>query len=222
MSSLRIIGGRWRSRRIDAPPTRRTRPMPDRVKEAVFDILGSRCGTPGVLPPLSVADLFAGSGSMGLEAVSRGASRCVFVERDGDALGVLHRNLDALQAGPGLRIVGADAWVHPLDKLRQPGDNWGVVFLDPPYRDSRDAGPGGKVAGLLMRLHRAGCVAPDGMVVLHHERGARYEPASGEGWAIDWTLADRREYGSTAVSFFGLAESRPGSGDGEMEAHADQ
>ncbi|MCH7814456.1 MAG: RsmD family RNA methyltransferase [Planctomycetes bacterium] len=79
---MRIIAGRWRSRRIAAPPSRTTRPFPDRIKEAVFDILGARWGSPGTVPPLWVADLFAGSGSLGLEAVSRGARGCVFVERD--------------------------------------------------------------------------------------------------------------------------------------------
>ena len=78
---MRIIGGKWRSRRLSFPRWGRTRPMPDRIRESIFDILASRFGLCGTLPSLKVADLFAGSGSMGWEAVSRGASGCDFIEK---------------------------------------------------------------------------------------------------------------------------------------------
>jgi len=213
--NARIIAGRWRSRHLEVPPPDRTRPMPDRVKGAIFDILGSRLGTPGgAVPSICVADLFAGSGSMGLEAVSRGARRCVFVERDRIVLGVLRRNLDRLQAEPGLRVVCGNAWTRPLDKLAEPGETWGLVFVDPPYRDSRDTGPTGKVARLLARLSGADCVDCDTVVVLHHERRIRFEPQPGD----PWVLTDRRDYGTNAISFLGLvpAAAQPAAADDQI------
>src|SRR3989304_6946937 len=102
---MRIIGGQWRSRRLLRPETDSTRPMPDRVKQAIFDMLGSRYDDPGALPPLLVADVFAGGGSMGLEALSRGAAFCSFFERDRQALEALCSNIESLGAGQESRVV---------------------------------------------------------------------------------------------------------------------
>ncbi len=202
---MRIISGKWRSRRISVPPSDRTRPMPDRVKEAIFSILGSSAGTPGRLPAVRVADFFAGSGSLGLEAVSRGAAECVFVERGRGALRVLNRNVNELEQDEPLRVVAADAWTCKLDELAGDGPGFGVVFLDPPYRDARQTGPTGKVPRLLKRILAGDFLAADGVVVLHHERRVSFQPAATDSWA----LTDRREYGSTAISFLGPAELAP-------------
>lgn len=102
--------------------------MPDRVRESVFNILGSACGTPGELPPLIVADLFAGSGSIGLEALSRGAAFCLFVEHDSEAADTLRRNLHELGVGPEGSLLVADAWESPLS-----------VFADKDVGSSRTA-----------------------------------------------------------------------------------
>jgi 16S rRNA (guanine966-N2)-methyltransferase len=154
MVLLRIIGGKWRSRRIESPPTDRTRPMPDRIKGSVFDILGARLGTPGAVPELRVADFFAGSGSLGLEAVSRGAAGCVFIERDRAVLQVLRRNLEVLRAGPQSRVAAGDAWRRSLSSLLGQDGPVGLAFVDPPYADSRDCSPKGKASRLLRRLVR--------------------------------------------------------------------
>ena len=207
-AGLRIVGGRWGSRRIAAPPLGITRPMPDRIKEAVFDVLGSWLGTPGRLPPLEVLDLFAGSGSLGLEAVSRGAAGCVFVERHAQAVGVLRDNLGALQAEPGLRVEVADVWACPAARLRHNRSPFGLVFLDPPYRDARDSAPAGRVCGLLNRIMMGGLLAEEVVVVLHHERTVRYEPSPGAAWVV----ARRREYGTTAISYLTRGDSPPGPG----------
>jgi 16S rRNA (guanine966-N2)-methyltransferase len=171
--------------------------MPDRVREAVFDMLGSWFGTLGCIPPVEVLDLFAGSGAMGLEAVSRGAAGCLFVERGPDAVRVLHTNLDALQADPSLRVVAADVWTCPIERMRPGRQAVGLVFVDPPYRDARNTAPNGKVPRLLDRLMRADLLTEDVVAVVHHERAVGYAPAAGRSW----TLADRREYGQTAISF---------------------
>jgi 16S rRNA (guanine966-N2)-methyltransferase len=121
---LRVVAGRFGGRRLKAPPGRDTRPTADRVREALFSILGPLGG-------LRVLDLFAGSGALGIEALSRGAARATFVDRDPRALAALRANLDAL---------GAEGEVHRGDALSflasGPGP-FDLVFVDPPYSSAQ-------------------------------------------------------------------------------------
>jgi len=122
---VRIVGGQWGSRRIESPPDARARPTTDRVREAWMAILGER------LRGASVVDLFAGSGAMGLEALSRGAARCDFVELSAPSLAALGRNVQALEVEPAcVRIHRADAlrFAARLEPLA-----FDVAFADPPY-----------------------------------------------------------------------------------------
>jgi 16S rRNA (guanine(966)-N(2))-methyltransferase RsmD len=154
---VRIIAGEFRSRRIAAPPGRATRPMLDRVREALFSSLQPR------LADAVVLDLFAGSGSLGLEALSRGARHVRFVERAAPALATLRQNVDALAVRERVTIVAddalkAEAWGPPAD----------LVFLDPPYAVVEERLPRLRaVVGELVRH-----LAPAGLVVLHTARGA--------------------------------------------------
>lgn len=200
-ASMRIIAGKWGSRRLAAPDTRRTRPMPDRIREAIFAILASRYELPGAMPPFPVADLFAGSGGMGLEAVSRGASGCDFIERGREASATLRKNLKSLDAGPACRVVMADAWTAPLTTPRPP-QPFGLLIVDPPYSDARDSGPHGRVATLLSDLYRASWADGESTIVLHHEADIEY--AADE--RARWTVYDRRVYGRAAITFI---ETRP-------------
>lgn len=122
---MRIVGGQWGSRRIESPPDARARPTTDRVREAWMAILGEQ------LRGAAVVDLFAGSGAMGLEALSRGAARCDFVELSPASLAALGRNLEALGVDPAL------ARVHRADALRYAAKleplAFDVAFADPPY-----------------------------------------------------------------------------------------
>ncbi|MCB1919859.1 MAG: 16S rRNA (guanine(966)-N(2))-methyltransferase RsmD [Candidatus Competibacteraceae bacterium] len=122
--ALRIIGGQWRSRRLEFPDLPGLRPTPDRVRETLFNWL-----TP-VLPGARCLDLFAGSGALGIEALSRGAAEVVFVERQPLAVRALRDNLDRLSA--------RNARVDPLDALtwlRSPGIPFDIVWLDPPFSE---------------------------------------------------------------------------------------
>lgn len=122
---MRVVGGTAGGRRLLAPPGRDTRPTSDRVREAVFDMLASRDAVAGA----RVADLFAGSGAMGIEALSRGAREAVLVERDPAAASVIEANLAALGLGPA-RVVRREvaAW------LRAGVEPFDLAFCDPPYR----------------------------------------------------------------------------------------
>jgi 16S rRNA (guanine(966)-N(2))-methyltransferase RsmD len=153
---VRIIAGEFRSRRLVAPPGCTTRPMLDRVREALFSSLQPK------LADATVLDLFAGSGSLGLEALSRGARHVRFVERGAPALTTLRKNVDALGVRKRTTIVAADA-LKP--------DSWGdaadLVFLDPPYAlldetRARLFRTLGALVGEHLRAH--------GMLVLHTPR----------------------------------------------------
>lgn len=168
--------------------------MPDRVREAVFDILGSGYDCPGELPALAVADVFAGSGSMGLEALSRGAAFCGFFERDRAALAALRQNLEALGVGAQASVVGGDAWTHALHTPS--GVGYGLVFLDPPYADSDDTSYEGRVKRYLERL---GAGADDTrLLVLHHRASVRYIMDVEDAWRV----SDHRTFGSNGVTVF--------------------
>lgn len=162
--SVRIIGGQWRSRRIEFPERDGLRPTPDRVRETVFNWLapwlaGARC-----------LDLFAGSGAFAFEALSRGAAHAVLVEREPEALAALHANRQRLNA-EAAEIVAGDALEY-LNRNVMPFD---IVFLDPPYA-SRLLEP------CLTRLAEQGWVRPGGYVYL--ETPEEQPPALPPGWTL--------------------------------------
>ena len=168
--------------------------MPDRIRESVFSFLGTYFDAPGSLPPLRVADVFAGSGSMGLEALSRGAAACRFFEREPVAITALRQNIEALDAGDSATIVARDAWVAAIcDGEEQPFD---LVLLDPPYRDSENTTPQGQVHRYLQQLFAVN--RSDPVVVLHHQNKVQHESGADEMYR----LVDRRRYGSGAISVF--------------------
>lgn len=211
---MRIIGGKWRSRQIEFPEGSGTRPMPDRMREAVFDILASRFGNPGGLPPVQVADLFAGSGSLGLEAISRGAAACDFVERRKPALDVLRRNLARLETDANCRVVAGNAWTVSLNTPR-PNGAYSLIFADPPYRDARDVSRTGRVGRLLADLYRSGWADDDTTVALHHEARVIYVPDD-RAW---WRVCDHRLYGSSGLT---LMTGRGGENDSDGAFDTDQ
>jgi 16S rRNA (guanine966-N2)-methyltransferase len=182
---VRIVAGRWRGRALRAPKGLAVRPTSDRVREAIFDILGERVsGT-------SVLDLFAGSGALGLEALSRGASRAVFVESDPAAFAVLRENVETLGA------VESEAWRldyrQALRRLRARSMRFDLVFLDPPYRK-------GLASDSSAALCRADMVRAGGAVVV--EEAVRAPEAS---FPEGWVLSTDRRYGDTRVMLFEMS-----------------
>ena len=191
---MRVIGGRFGGRALAAPRGDRTRPTTDRVREALFSILGDLRGA-------VVADLYAGSGALGIEALSRGAERVVFVESARAALQSIEKNLAALhvdrttatlipvpvrRAGPALVAQG------PYD----------VVFCDPPWAELSAA------VDALESLLRLDLLSPAGALVLEHPASA----ASPEQLADQLVRASVRRWGDTAVSLFSRPEAAPNEG----------
>ncbi|MEL7197391.1 MAG: 16S rRNA (guanine(966)-N(2))-methyltransferase RsmD [Pseudomonadota bacterium] len=137
---MRIIAGQWRGRKLAAPKGDATRPTADRTRETLFSMLTSRLGS---FQDLRVADLFAGSGALGLEAISRGAVHCLFVEQDRAALDAIKTNIQALEAREQTRIEAAS--VTRLGPAREAYD---LILADPPYH----TGAGAVALDRLMRL----------------------------------------------------------------------
>lgn len=148
---MRIIAGEWRGRKLTAPKGDSTRPTADRTRETLFSMLASRLGS---FEGLSVLDLFAGSGALGLEALSRGAAQCQFVEQDKAALDAIRANITALGARERTSITGGS--VMSLGPARQQFD---LILADPPY-----ATGAGEVA--LDRLLRLGWIGPASWIAL--------------------------------------------------------
>ena len=148
---MRIVAGEWRRRQLRAPPGEGTRPTADRTRETLFSMLASRLGS---FEGLAVADLFAGSGALGLEALSRGAERCLFVENDATALRALRDNIAALRAQQRCEVIAGS--VLALGPAKAAAD---LVLLDPPYHS-------GAGAVALDRLARLGWIGEATWVAL--------------------------------------------------------
>ena len=157
---MRIIAGQWRGRTIDAPPGRSTRPPADRVRETLFSMLASRLGS---FEGLRVAALYAGSGALGLEALSRGAASVAFVETDSKAAALLRRNADKL--GAPAQIIGGSALALPR---AEPFD---LILADPPYA----AGSG---SAAVAAVASADWLAPGGWMSVETSRGDRVDPGA--------------------------------------------
>ncbi|MCG3126437.1 MAG: hypothetical protein CHACPFDD_01272 [Phycisphaerae bacterium] len=194
---MRIIAGRLRGLHLDAPPGDTTRPITDRVKETLFNILGHRLGLPGEIPDVAVLDLFAGSGGLGIEAVSRGARSCLLVERDASAFRTLRHNIEHARLSDVCRAVRENAWT-----MRHPRDAYGLIFVDPPYRDCENAV---RVLELISRL--AASLTADGLLMLRHGREAKLD----ESAAVGLRGIDHRTYGDMHVRLF-EREIRAGAG----------
>lgn len=169
---MRVVAGELRGRRIESPRTDATRPTTDKVREAVFNSLNSM----GEIVDAVVVDLFAGTGALGIEALSRGAARCIFVESDRDALAVLRRNIAGLGLSDRAQVVGGDASgaVIPADAT--------LVMADPPYG----------FEGWSTLLDRIGRSAPEALVVAE---------ASDELAPPGWAVLRSRRYGRTVTTF---------------------
>ncbi len=157
---MRIVAGAWRGRNIAAPRSASTRPTADRVRQALFDML-AHAPWADPIAGCAVLDGFAGSGALGLEALSRGAARTVFFETDRTALDVLRGNVAALGAGPRSLVLGADATRPPRPGPAQGG--CGLVFLDPPYGR-------GLIACAIEALRASGWIAAGALIVAETAR----------------------------------------------------
>jgi 16S rRNA (guanine(966)-N(2))-methyltransferase RsmD len=189
MIKMRIIAGTYRSRLLSAPRGMRTRPTSDRLRETLFNILAPR------LNGCRFVDLYAGTGAIGIEALSRGAEHVWFAENAEPALAALRQNLSALKIGRGYTLEdrGVGAMLQRLSKLPQPVD---LVFLDPPY-DAEDEYTG--TLNFFGSVHGQALLAADPLVIAEHNSKVKLAKRYG-------TLEHTRlvKQGDAALSFFGF------------------
>ena len=182
--SLRIIAGAWRGRSIEVPPGKDIRPTSDRVREALFNRLAHAFSDQGFhLHDARVVDVFAGTGALGLEALSRGAAQVVLLDRNPAAVALLKRNVAKLGAEDRATVMNADG-----SNLPRAATACNLAFLDPPYDQNL-------VAPALQSLARQGWLAPGALVTVETDESETVTDVPG------YTLLDRRAYGRVALTF---------------------
>ena len=183
---MRIVSGEFRGKTLATPPGEGTRPTSDRARQAIFNILEHAAWSQGVRDR-RVIDLFAGSGALGFEALSRGAAFCLFVETDEAARGAIRENVDAMGLFGRTRVHRRDA-TQLGQRPGADGPAFDLAFLDPPYAKGL-----GETA--LQRLAQGGWLAPGALVVF--ERGADEPTLEAPGYEV----LDQRTYGAAKVWF---------------------
>ncbi|HEY4450252.1 MAG TPA: 16S rRNA (guanine(966)-N(2))-methyltransferase RsmD [Solirubrobacteraceae bacterium] len=180
---MRVIAGRLGGRRLKAPRGRTTRPTSDRVREALFAMLGD-------VERARVLDLFAGTGALGIEALSRGARRAVFVERDGAAVTALSANLAALNIGPDVAEVRRAEALAALRSARGAKETYDLLFIDPPYAWA--ARPESERWGRELTTLLAPLLEPGARIVVESDRRAPL--------ALGVEVERQKRYGDTSIT----------------------
>lgn len=179
---MRIIGGRLRGRSLRAPTSREIRPTSDRLRETLFNILAHAHGDP--VPGARIIDLFAGTGALGLEGLSRGAAQALFVDNGAQARALIRENVESLGVAGISRIFRRDA-TELGDVASEP---FGLAFLDPPYGT-------GLATAALVSLHEGGWLAPQALCVLEDSSASDVSPPK------SFVEIDRRTVGDTRLTF---------------------
>ncbi|KQZ16646.1 16S rRNA (guanine(966)-N(2))-methyltransferase RsmD [Mesorhizobium sp. Root552] len=184
---MRVVGGDFRGRPLATPRTHAIRPTTDRTREAVFNVLAHRF--PDKLEGARVLDLFAGTGALGLEALSRGAGYAVFIEESAEGRGLIRSNVEAFGLTGKTKIFRRDAAVLGEAGTLAP---FGLVFADPPY---------GKGLGerALQSARKGGWLAPGALCVVEESASVPFEPGAG------FLIVDERSYGETVIRFIETA-----------------
>jgi len=181
---MRIIAGKYKGRRLKAFKGTRIRPTSDRVREALFSILGDKVRGSRVL------DLFAGSGGLGLESLSRGADKVVFVEKASSAREIIRDNITALSAESSCEVIPGD-YRNALRSLGNKNVSFDIIFVDPPYQDTEN----GAAENILSLILESDTLRGDGLVVIEHScRGKINVPDS------YWKIIQFKRYGRSCLS----------------------
>jgi len=191
---MRIISGTSKGRRLATPKSNVLRPTSDRVKESIFNILGQ------MVEEKIVLDLFAGTGNLGMEALSRGAKRALFVEKGRQAIRLIKRNLSQFEMEGRSEIIPKDV-IRAIGILHQRGETFDLILMDPPYEK-------GLIAKTLWKLQSQRIYHDDSILIIEHDRREPL-PTHLDGW----NLIRQRKIGDTLVSFL-----TPLRGEAESEA----
>lgn len=180
---MRIVGGEGRGRKLKSPRGSNTRPTADRVKEAVFNILGNE------IIEKSFLDLFGGTGAIAIEAVSRGASRAVVVEWDAQAFKIIKDNIAKLSYIKQIKAIKSDAFLA-INHLSKEKDTFHIIYIDPPYYE-------GLLPKILLEIQNKGVLAENGLLIV--ETGKKVELADRY---LDLHCVKKKNYGDTAILIY--------------------
>ena len=183
---MRVIAGKYKGRILKTVPDNSVRPATDKVKGAIFNILQSRVDW----NKSNVLDLYAGSGSIGIEALSRGAQKVVFVENSRSAINFLKLNLETIGANGESQVVIGDVEKY----LQSVHRKYDIVFADPPYALK-------ELPELPMVIFQNKLVSDDGYLIVEHPVNCEFTPSS------EWEISVNKKYGRTSVSFFQLSKN---------------
>jgi len=198
---LRVIAGKAKGTRLCTVEGPSTRPVLDRVKESVFSMLSAR----GALEGACVLDLYAGSGSLGIEALSRGAELCVFVDSAPESARIIRGNLEKAGLAEAAEVLGRRCPAAVL-RLLEAGRRFDLVFADPPFGDSADLTVGNAGGALAETLAAAaGALSPGGLMVLRAEKGTAFPESLGSA-----ALAQKRVWGRNEVAFYSAGPAEGG------------
>ena len=190
---MRVIAGKARGMRLECPPGTEVRPLADRAREALFNILRDRVEGANVL------DLFAGAGTVGIEALSRGAPWCVFVERSPKTRDTLEENLAHTRLAEFCDVLQRDAF-RCVEALQRLGRKFDIVYMGPPFALWRDPAHAAMIFDLLDALAENGLLNRDCLAVVQHDTRDRMPDATSQ-----FRRVDRRDYGTNALSFYDCA-----------------
>ena len=185
---MRVIAGKYRSRRLQSMPGMETRPTADRLRETLFDVLCA--GNPGALEGKVWIDLYAGTGAVGIEALSRGATEAYFVEAAAKAAKLIEKNLQSLGVGGGFQVLHLDVQ-HALRRLESANVTGDFFFLDPPYRREKEYG------STLDALATSRMLKGSSLVIAEHER--KFDPGAEYAGLRRYRVL---EQGDAALSFY--------------------
>ncbi|MEW6449367.1 MAG: 16S rRNA (guanine(966)-N(2))-methyltransferase RsmD [Pseudomonadota bacterium] len=183
---MRVVGGRFRGRNLSAPKSQAIRPTQDRLRESLFNILMHAYGNP--IADARVLDLFAGTGALGIEAMSRGAAFALFVDDGAEARALLRGNVETLGLGGSTKVYRRDATTLGPAEMKA----FSLVFLDPPYGK-------GLAEKALISAREGGWLAPEALVVVEEEKSAGFKPPEG------FEELERRDYDDTQFTFLRLS-----------------
>jgi 16S rRNA (guanine(966)-N(2))-methyltransferase RsmD len=186
---LRIISGTAKGRKLHTPSNSRIRPTSDRAKEALFNILASHCGT---LAGFRILDIFAGTGNLGIEALSRGASQVVFIDNHNESVALIKKNLVLTGFNKNANIINLEA-LSALNSLEKSSLSFQIIFLDPPYQV-------GLTEKILKHLSSSSLIDSNSIIVAEFSVKEKIPLVYNELREFD-----RRVYGDTALSFLSLS-----------------
>lgn len=184
--AMRVTAGKYRGRKLFVPRGHLIRPTSDMVRESIFNILGAKVSNSRVL------DLFAGTGALGLEALSRGAREAVFADKRNTSLAAVNRNIQALSLTGQCRVLKIDL-KRGLGRLKNEAEPFELIFMDPPYTAN-------VVGKILDQLAESRLAAPQAQAVAEHDSKLDLT-----GSLEHWILTQQRRYGQTTISFFSTA-----------------